>query len=155
MFRKEHTENDCRYKDFSVCKKCGFSHIGCTCYVDNIGILIYYRGKFNNTKILEVNKTKNDNIYFKFYRINKFVRKIIGKKKSKILNGKNMIKKKTKKLKLKIKIKIMMKLRIFKIKENNFTFTYSEAFINNKNNNNKLINYNNNYNNIIDISSRK
>ena len=91
MFRKEHTENDCRYKDFSVCKKCGFSH------------------------------------------------------------GKNMIKKKTKKLKLKIKIKIMMKLRIFKIKENNFTLTYSEDFINNKNNNNKLINYNN----IIDISSRK
>ena len=102
---RNHTENNCRYKDFSVCKKCGFSYIGCTCYVDNIGLMIYYRGKFNNSKILEINKMKNDNIYFIFYRINKFVRKSIGKKKSKIFKWKKYDKEENKEIKIKNKDK--------------------------------------------------
>lgn len=88
MFRKEHTENDYRYKDFSVCKKCRFSQIGYTCYEDNIGLMIYYRGKFNI-----------------FYRINKFVRKSIGKKKSKIFKWKKYDKEENKEIKIKNKDK--------------------------------------------------
>ena len=39
-------------------------------------------------KIMKVNKTRNDNIYNKYYRVNKFIRKSIGKKKGKIFKWK-------------------------------------------------------------------
>ena len=40
---KNHNEENCKYKDFNVCKKCGFFHIGCTCIIDYYGLLIYHK----------------------------------------------------------------------------------------------------------------
>ena len=54
----------------------------------------YYsiRGRFNNTKIMEINKNKNDSLFIKNYKINRHIRKDIGKKKGKLMYLKNYFK---------------------------------------------------------------
>ena len=67
---------------------------------------------------MELNRNKKDNIFIKHYKVNKYVRNEIWKKKGKLI----------KLIKLNIKeenrLKIIMKIiRIFKNKEINFTLT--------------------------------
>ena len=78
-----HTIENCMFKNSKPCTKCKFFHIGCRCFRDRKGLIIYYTFKKKYTKVAEVIKKRNYNdIFIKNYKIIKPIRKAIWRKRN-------------------------------------------------------------------------
>ena len=76
-----HTTEKCLFKNSKPCNKCGFFHIGCKCFTDKKGLILYYTFKKRYTKVAEIIKKRNNkDIFIKNYKIIKPIRKTIWRK---------------------------------------------------------------------------
>ena len=85
-----HTYENCTFKDSEPCKKCGFFHIGCGCFRDNKGLIIFYKYKKHYTKVAEIIKKRGrNNIFIKNFKLEKYIRRRIWDKRNLFLGKKN------------------------------------------------------------------
>jgi hypothetical protein len=92
-----HSKENCFFKNCKPCKKCNFFHIGCKCFRDKKGLIIYYTFKKRYTKVAEVIKKRNSkNVFIKNYKIIKPIRVEIWRRRNLLIKRKEDIKEENK-----------------------------------------------------------